>query len=121
VSDLVIDELTIDLDAKKLVEARVSSDLWKGARVPLEALTAQDRAWLFSLIERLARSTGIESGAWTLRGRAFTRTDASAEPARVIADNARGLETFLDVVAGTLLIDPGARAMQSRTKGDSPA
>jgi hypothetical protein len=117
-SDLIVEHVRIDLDAQSLADARVTSDLWKGARVPLEALTGADRAWLFSLLQRVANAVGARAGAWVLAGQTLTRADGS--DARDVGD-AVGVRTFLDVVAGTLLIDPNARAMQTRGKGDSPA
>jgi hypothetical protein len=78
-------------DAGALVELRVSTELFRGARVPLEHIPANERAWF----AKLARAA--EGG------------------------DARSAALLLEAVEGALIIDDDASAMKKSRGGDSPA
>ena len=72
------------LEDGALVELFVSSDLFEGARVPLEALTQNERLWF----SKLARA--IEDG------------------------DERSRSLLLEAVQGAILVDPRAKGLQKR-------
>jgi hypothetical protein len=74
-----------------LVELRVSTDLYRGARVPLEHIPASERAW-FAKLARAAQD-----------------------------GDARSAALLLEAVEGALIIDDDASAMKKSRGGDSPA
>jgi len=114
-----------------LVEALVGSELFSHARVPLEALPKEDRAWL---TKRDARAVTAWIGGPPPGGQAVLAHDGEAhvlviddvpqrahraldEAARTVVDAA--IVDFLDVVQGCLVLAPDGRAI-ARRKGDAP-
>ena len=120
-------------DAPTLLEATVGSALYAGARVPIDDLMREDRAWL---ARRLARALPHWLGdmpragddvvleriddVLTLRvsGTAATAYPLLSAEQRRAVDQA--VDDFLDLVQGSLVIAPGGRAL-TRRKGDGPA
>jgi hypothetical protein len=113
-----IDLVELDVANRRITDARISSDVFTGARVPFDDLTKEDRLWLASLIERAAKAWLGRTPDGIVR---FVDGALESAPAAVDAkESQRLLDMFLEAVAGTLLIDEGSRGLTKR-KGDAQA
>jgi hypothetical protein len=115
---VTLDFVELDVANKRVLDARVSDDVYTDARVPFDDLTREDRLWLASLIERAARAWLGRDPEGVVRFAAGALVNGG--PPVDATESARLLKTFVEAVAGTLLIDASSRGITKR-KGDSPS